>query len=66
MDVLVSLGTNAAYAYSLISILHHHRMRHHMSGAYKVRAAAGGRGLGWGRVCDWADGMAGAGRAAVR
>ena len=24
MDVLVSLGTNASYAYSLISILYHH------------------------------------------
>ena len=26
MDVLVSLGTNASYGYSLISILHHHLM----------------------------------------
>ena len=35
MDVLVSLGTNASYGYSMISILHHHIMRHHISGAYK-------------------------------
>lgn len=35
MDVLVSLGTNASYVYSMISILHHHIMRHHISGAYK-------------------------------
>ena len=35
MDVLVSLGTNASYFYSVISILHHHIMRHHISGAYK-------------------------------
>lgn len=27
MDVLVSLGTNASYAYSVISILHHHLNR---------------------------------------
>ena len=26
MDVLVSMGTNASYIYSLISILHHHVM----------------------------------------
>jgi len=29
MDVLVSLGTNASYFYSVISILHHHYMQHH-------------------------------------
>ena len=29
MDVLVSLGTNASYFYSVISILHHHFTRHH-------------------------------------
>jgi len=34
MDVLVSLGTNAAYAYSAISILHHHFARHHVTGKY--------------------------------
>lgn len=34
MDCLVSFGTNASYAYSMISILHHHVMRHHESGAY--------------------------------
>ncbi len=34
MDVLVSLGTNASYAYSMISILHHHFMNHHETGAY--------------------------------
>jgi len=34
MDCLVSFGTNASYAYSMISILHHHVMRHHVSGAY--------------------------------
>jgi len=28
MDVLVSLGTNASYAYSIISILHHHLRSH--------------------------------------
>lgn len=32
MDVLVSLGTNCSYLYSVISILHHHFMRHHLSG----------------------------------
>ncbi|KAK9810274.1 hypothetical protein WJX72_007760 [[Myrmecia] bisecta] len=35
MDVLVSLGTNASYLYSIISILHHHRMQHYMTGAYR-------------------------------
>jgi hypothetical protein len=35
MDVLVSLGTNASYAYSIISILHHHLRRHHVTGAYR-------------------------------
>lgn len=34
MDVLVSLGTNASYGYSVISILHHHLRRHHVTGAY--------------------------------
>ena len=34
MDVLVSLGTNASYLYSVISILHHHFQDHHMTGAY--------------------------------
>ena len=33
MDVLVSLGTLASYAYSVISILHHHFQLHHVSGA---------------------------------
>jgi Cu+-exporting ATPase len=35
MDVLVSLGTNASYIYSVISILHHHFQSHHMSGGYR-------------------------------
>ncbi|KAL6770434.1 CTP1B [Auxenochlorella protothecoides x Auxenochlorella symbiontica] len=35
MDVLVSLGTNAAYFYSLLSILHHHAASHHQTLAYK-------------------------------
>ena len=35
MDVLVSLGTNASYIYSVISILHHHFQDHHMSGGYQ-------------------------------
>lgn len=35
MDVLISLGTNASYIYSLISILHHHFNSHHMSGGYQ-------------------------------
>lgn len=35
MDVLVSLGTNASYLYSMISILHHHFMRHHVTGMYR-------------------------------
>ena len=35
MDVLVSLGTNASYIYSLISILHHHFAQHHMTGSYQ-------------------------------
>ena len=30
MDVLVSLGTNAAYLYSAASVLHHHFARHHV------------------------------------
>lgn len=34
MDVLVSLGTNASYIYSVISILHHHLSYHHASGNY--------------------------------
>lgn len=33
MDVLVSMGTNASYGYSVISILHHH-LTHHSEGAY--------------------------------
>ena len=35
MDVLVSLGTNASYVYSLLSILFHHFSNHHMSGDYQ-------------------------------
>jgi Cu+-exporting ATPase len=35
MDVLVSLGTNASYTYSMISVLHHHFMKHHVTGMYK-------------------------------
>lgn len=35
MDVLVSLGTNASYIYSLISILHHHFSGHHDDMAYR-------------------------------
>ncbi|BDA40669.1 probable copper-transporting ATPase HMA5 [Coccomyxa sp. Obi] len=35
MDVLVSLGTNASYLYSMISILHHHFMNHHVDGQYR-------------------------------
>ena len=35
MDVLVSLGTSAAYAYSAISIIHHHFARHHATGNYQ-------------------------------
>ena len=35
MDVLVSLGTNASYLYSIISILHHHFMHHHETGLYR-------------------------------
>eukprot|EP00891_Asterochloris_glomerata_P002470 jgi/Astpho2/2470/e_gw1.00048.183.1_t len=35
MDVLVSLGTNASYIYSLISIIHHHLAFHHTTGAYR-------------------------------
>lgn len=34
MDCLVSFGTNASYLYSVISIIHHHIMLHHMSGKY--------------------------------
>ena len=36
MDVLVSLGTNAAYAYSVASVLHHHFARHHVDRATYV------------------------------
>jgi len=35
MDVLVSLGTNASYIYSVISIVHHHYVKHHESGDYQ-------------------------------
>ena len=35
MDVLVSLGTNASYLYSIISIMHHHFRRHHETGQYR-------------------------------
>jgi len=35
MDVLVSLGTNASYLYSIISIMHHHFMHHHETGQYR-------------------------------
>lgn len=35
MDVLVSMGTNASYIYSVISILHHHFADHHVSMAYQ-------------------------------
>jgi len=34
MDCLVSFGTNASYIYSMISIIHHHIMSHHMTGMY--------------------------------
>lgn len=34
MDCLVSFGTNASYLYSVISIVHHHMMLHHMTGEY--------------------------------
>jgi Cu+-exporting ATPase len=34
MDCLVSFGTNASYLYSMISIIHHHIMEHHMTGKY--------------------------------
>ena len=35
MDVLVSLGTNASYIYSVLSIVHHHLSGHHESNDYK-------------------------------
>lgn len=35
MDVLISLGTNASYIYSVISILHHHFQQHHMHMSYR-------------------------------
>ncbi|KAG2433084.1 hypothetical protein HYH02_012788 [Chlamydomonas schloesseri] len=34
MDVLVSLGTNASYIYSVISIMFHHMNRHRLSSDY--------------------------------
>ncbi|GFR44216.1 hypothetical protein Agub_g5404, partial [Astrephomene gubernaculifera] len=34
MDVLVSLGTNASYLYSVISIMFHHVHRHHITRDY--------------------------------
>ena len=34
MDCLVSFGTNASYVYSMISIIHHHVMMHHVTGLY--------------------------------
>ncbi len=42
MEVLVALGTDASYLYSVISILHHHFTRHHKHGTYTptVRPAA--------------------------
>lgn len=39
MDVLVSLGTNASYLYSCISILHHHFNKHHAQHAMSGQAA---------------------------
>ena len=46
MDVLVALGTNASYFYSVISILYHHFSMHHDDG----RWGEGGRvgDVGWG------------------
>ncbi|EFJ52982.1 hypothetical protein VOLCADRAFT_102604 [Volvox carteri f. nagariensis] len=38
MDVLVSLGTNASYAYSVISILFHHFTKHRLEGSYEMSA----------------------------
>lgn len=35
MDVLVSLGTNAAYLYSAATMLFHHFQDHHVTNAYK-------------------------------
>lgn len=35
MDVLISLGTNASYGYSMISVLHHHFQSHHESMDYQ-------------------------------
>ena len=48
MDVLVSLGTNASYGYSMISILHHHFEHHHHYGTYipTVRARPPGGAAG--------------------
>ena len=42
MDVLVSLGTNASYFYSVISILHHHYMQHHHYEMYVPTVSFGG------------------------
>ena len=36
MDVLVSLGTNVSYGYSVLSILHHHISSHHVTGKYEA------------------------------
>ena len=38
MDVLVSLGTNASYIYSLISIIHHHLAFHHTTGDCRLES----------------------------
>lgn len=47
MDVLVSLGTNASYLYSLISVLHHHFTRHHHFGTYTPTVRTSRRGSVW-------------------
>lgn len=38
MDVLVSMGTNASYIYSLISMLHHHIMVGSNCGLNKIQS----------------------------
>jgi Cu+-exporting ATPase len=53
MDVLVSLGTNASYFYSVISILHHHITQHHH---YKMYVPTVSWGWWW-CCCWWAWGL---------
>lgn len=57
MDVLVALGTDASYFYSVISVLHH-RLVQHDAHHYVPTVRPGGGGLG-GKGCEGPGGNAG-------